>query len=685
MSNINTLINNAVKDIIFDKDYIVLIRDGCYTVISASDFLDYFVNGGQGVCDSVMNCWHVMGDFAGVHIDENGEDEECNCQYDTNPRIHFPKGEGIKIITSEEQAKVPDSIYILAKQEGEELYYELIIVDEAGNKRKQKVPTGSSGGTITGGENSGGGIPIYQGENADKIKIASIKSIGGSVAVSTDQGSVNLEVPVIGGKSSSNYGTPVYDGLDADKKIKILPVSSGQINIQKKTTPEGQDYLDFDIPVSADETIKAFYVNEKYTGGGSDYKGEGSILKPFKKLVYAYEACIGKGSAIAPQFGNATITVQSDCTVTQSDLDSVPKLKNKLSINRTRLECTNSATINLAIDNHYPFSTSFLKNEAIASGWQGEARLDFGVVSIYSDTIAGIFDLESYTGNGINVVASLKDVSISSNYNSQLFTPLFDLTDPTKPIDYFGTQVKAQVNTVPNQYPIVYLHGFNSIGLGSTNIGRLNIANSSQTLIKIENTTISLDTLKLQRLGAYITVDSLTNRKPKNGIYRMEVVNSWVALESILMDDETTGLGGDDALIRYFDNNSYGGSNLTIRNGFVYNARCNKVLSVNGTVNRLMSLRNCDFTSAQSYLMALYNENGTSNPRTVYLDGSKINNVKKTSISGIEMGALLAYLNGTMFSTLPYYNDQKDAQNYNAIPNTFYLKSGGVIAMVTNY
>ena len=633
MSNIETLIKNAVDNAEI-TDYIVLVRGKCFTLIMVEDFIKDITLGGDAVCDTLLNCWKSMGQFDGGSNPDNGDNNDCNCSEDF-VKIHFPKGEGIKVITSDDYQYVPDSVYI--KPKGTDKYQQ-IVVDEEGNVRTPDFPD----------------FP-------------------------------EINYPVVDGKSSSDYGVPIYDGLDSDKKIKILPVSSGQINIQKKTTPEGQDYLDFDIPVSADETIKQFYVNEKYTGGGSDYKGEGSILKPFKKLVYAYEAVIGTGTAISPQFGNSTITVQSDCTVTQADLNSVDKLKNKLSVNRTKLECTNGAQINLTIDNHYPFSTSFLKDEAIAAGWQGELRLDFGVVSIYSDTIAGIFDLESYTGNGINLTASLKDVIIYNNYNSQLFTPLFDLTDPTKPIDYFGTQVKAQVNAVPNQYPIVYLHGFNAIGLGSTSIGRLNIANSSQTLIKFENTTVSLDTLKLQRLGAYITVDSLTNRKPKNGIYRMEVVNSWVAIESILMDDETTGLGGDDALIRYFDNNSYGGSNLTIRNGFVYNARCNKVLSVNGTVNRLMSLRNCDFTSAQSYLMALYNENGTSNPRTVYLDGSKINNVKKTSISGIEMGALLAYLNGTMFSTLPYYNDQKDAQNYNAIPNTFYLKSGGVIAMVIDY
>lgn len=547
------------------------------------------------------------------------------------------------------------------------------------------INDGLTDGLISGLESEGIGVDVQNGLNQsnNRYKVSRLNSVNNSILIAKMiDGSVSFSFEAKNAQQEEEDNTSGIIKQFQDGILELFNISSSTLRI--KHSDDGKKIL-IDYIATADETIKQFYVNEKYTGGGEENKGTGSILKPFKKLIYAYEACIGNGSAIAPQFGNSTITVQSDCTVTQSDLDSVPKLKNKLSVNRVTLECENSATINLTINNHYPFSTSFLKNEAISSGWKGEVRLTFGVVRISSDKIAGIFDLESYTGDGINLTASLKDVSIADNYNFQLFTPLFDLRNPTKPIKFFETQVKAQVNEVPNQYPIVYVHGLNSIGLGNTSIGRLNIANSSQTLIKFENTTISMDTLILQRIGPYVTVDSLTNRKPKDGIYRLEVVNSWLKIDSLIMNDETSGLGGDDALIRYFDDIPYDGGNLIIRSGFVYNARCNKVLSVNGTVNRMMYLGNCDFASAQSYLMALYNENGTSNPRTVYLDGSKINNVKKTSVSGIQMGAPIAYLNGTIFSTLPYYNDQADAQSHNAIPNTFYLKSGGVISMVTDY
>ncbi|MDY3328155.1 hypothetical protein PG299_10055, partial [Riemerella anatipestifer] len=47
--------------------------------------------------------------------------------------IHFPKGEGIKIIKQASEASVNDTIYILPI---DERYAELIIVDKVGNKRK---------------------------------------------------------------------------------------------------------------------------------------------------------------------------------------------------------------------------------------------------------------------------------------------------------------------------------------------------------------------------------------------------------------------------------------------------------------------------------------------------------------------------------------------------------------------
>lgn len=48
-------------------------------------------------------------------------------------KIHFPKGEGFKIIKQASEAVVPDTIYIRAV---DDLFAEMIIVSKSGKKRK---------------------------------------------------------------------------------------------------------------------------------------------------------------------------------------------------------------------------------------------------------------------------------------------------------------------------------------------------------------------------------------------------------------------------------------------------------------------------------------------------------------------------------------------------------------------
>ena len=87
-----------------------------------------------------------------------------------------------------------------------------------------------------------------------------------------------------------------------------------------------------------DDSIKQFYVNANYTGGGASFEGNGSILKPYKKLTYALRDIIGdNGYACAPQFPNSVINLLSDVTVLQSDLDAAPILNNRLSVHSTTI------------------------------------------------------------------------------------------------------------------------------------------------------------------------------------------------------------------------------------------------------------------------------------------------------------------------------------------------------------
>lgn len=56
---------------------------------------------------------------------------------EVSKKIHFPKGEGIKIIQQASQARVPDTIYIRAVDDS---FAEMIVVSKSGSKRRVGVP-----------------------------------------------------------------------------------------------------------------------------------------------------------------------------------------------------------------------------------------------------------------------------------------------------------------------------------------------------------------------------------------------------------------------------------------------------------------------------------------------------------------------------------------------------------------
>lgn len=62
------MIENAVENIGFN-DYVMIVVNGCYKLISYEDFIKNITLGGFSICDAVLACWDDMGDF------EDGEDE----------------------------------------------------------------------------------------------------------------------------------------------------------------------------------------------------------------------------------------------------------------------------------------------------------------------------------------------------------------------------------------------------------------------------------------------------------------------------------------------------------------------------------------------------------------------------------------------------------------------------------
>ena len=647
MSSTKKLIENAIKNAEI-TDYIMLIREECMTVILVEDFIKDIVFGGELICDTLLGCWKTMGQFDGGTNPDNGDEDECDCDPDF-VKIHFPKGEGIKIIDEEGKATVPDSIYPIKVGENQ---FQLVIVDEEGNKRNL-APLNQ--------------IELISSDNTVNIEV-------------TEDGETDLTVdfPVVDGKSSSDLGVSIYDGLDTDKKIKILPLISDTIKFEKKIE-DGKSVLRGEIIQGADENIKQFYVNENYP-----FVGNGSISKPYQKYTNALKAVIGTGTTVNPQYKNAEVKLQSNVTVTQADLDAVPILENKLSVNTTLITSENNFTINFSGNPtyDYPFSTQYLKDKALANSYEGRVYLNLENITIYSETVKGIINLETYQDSNILVGANLNNVTINGLFRPDLYTQLYD---GGSPITLFGNPVKGQTTAIANTTPTVYFHGFNNNNLGELNIkGYLKIIGSSQTFLKIQNTAVATELIDVEHNPFYLSVDNTTSKNPKSGIYRIEIYNAWLKCQELRSDEEMSGYGGNDSFIRYYDDGSYPGANFIIDSGIVYNARFNKILSVNSSSERGFLLNNCDFRKVMSLstLGSLVNENGASITRNVNIEGSYFKDLKQSSVSGITVNAAQASVNGAPYSDLSYYASNSDALTAGLLPGCYYKNSTGQIIQV---
>ncbi|MDY3445536.1 hypothetical protein PG616_11885, partial [Riemerella anatipestifer] len=140
--------------------------------------------------------------------------------------IHFPKGEGIKIIKQASEASVNDTIYILPI---DERYAELIIVDKVGNKRKIgfKLPTNIA--TVDEEDKEG---TVYTKIQANKL----VKNIANSTLDTTKEGGVRQLYDYIW-NISQGVGFSMYAGEDLglgtmDTSFRL---SNGYFNVTQGT------------------------------------------------------------------------------------------------------------------------------------------------------------------------------------------------------------------------------------------------------------------------------------------------------------------------------------------------------------------------------------------------------------------------------------------------------------------
>lgn len=254
MSSTKELIKNAIKDAEI-TDYIMLIRGECMTVILVEDFIKDIVFGGELICDTLLGCWKTMGQFDGGVDPDNGDDDPCNCDPDF-VKIHFPKGEGVRIITDQEQAATPDSVYILKVGDSG---FQLIVVDEEGNKRNL----------------------------TDTAPVIDIESSDQSIEVNVlEDGGFDLKSKVIGGANTSPTGYNIFKELK-DKRLQFIPIIPLNIAIEYLMDDQG-NVTGLQIGNPDTFAFKTFYINENYP----TYDGDGSLSRPYKTFEDCYKAYV---------------------------------------------------------------------------------------------------------------------------------------------------------------------------------------------------------------------------------------------------------------------------------------------------------------------------------------------------------------------------------------------------------
>lgn len=112
---------------------------------------------------------------------------------------------------------------------------------------------------------------------------------------------------------SSKVGYKLIETV-GENKFKAKTIATKSLDIKEK---DGTLYIDY-IPDK--DGVRAFYVNEKYTGESSD----GSVVRPYKTWGEAKKALIGNGTTYKPDTRYVKVVFQSDITTNEKiDLPNI--------------------------------------------------------------------------------------------------------------------------------------------------------------------------------------------------------------------------------------------------------------------------------------------------------------------------------------------------------------------------
>lgn len=541
----------------------------------------------------------------------------------------------------------------------------------------------------------GNGVPIFNGFNAqnNSNEISSLKSNTLSVTKiiqdGPDKGSLLVDYKKTINKLLPGETNPLGVSLvdETTSNFEVWSLESETLSINRNNN---RKTISIETPNTVDDSIKQFYVNETYAGANPT----GSILKPYPKLTQALNAAIGTGTRIQPQFLNSSILLQTNVIVNQSDLNSVPELAGRISVNSITIK-SDSETIRL-IDYQgnldYPIDTQELCNTAR----NGNSDLPYPIslvlknINLFTTKVKGNIRHWSYDGHGVfnatkftaNMI--LDTVKVTNFYSPESYVNMKN-SDGSNTLLY-SSLVMCQ-STIANTTPHVYFYGKGNIAEGQLQIKDLLIEGSSQTHLKCFNTTVNLGEITVAQYPYMVSVEDQNKTDgiydPKSNLFAIHNDGSWIRIQkySYITQIASTDIGyqgGFDSLFR-LEKKIYNSVNnvLIIMDGLILISYSNSLISIDETFS-VVNMQNCNFNEAITKIGAFV-KTGNSTLKYININGSTINNVKPYSSSimpfNIVPTAINAYVNGFNFSTSQDFANDIDARAAGLINGNEYFNT----------
>ncbi len=513
----------------------------------------------------------------------------------------------------------------------------------------------------------------------------------------TSGNNITFNFKEISTANSGTTGIPVLSSASATGDNIFINGKRLKTNNLEITEPTPGEIL---INSPTDVSDIKFYVNENYTGGGSN----GSLSKPYNNLKDAFDAFIdvpNGGSIISPKYAYVgTIELLSNVTV----LDTGAKPLQWISVNQLRLN-GNGYTISYQGSQDYFISTEYLVSlcpKTTSSMLDYTVFMQFKDVTIESTKVHGIVSNLNYKSPTVSGTQNASGISFKNCTITDLAFLQETGSYTSTGVSLFGTLTKVQNSLVGNKYMIKNKDVIWN-GEGNFTMENCILNGSSSTVVYNLNSSISWRDLTINFNSYYLNYKNKTGTAP-NEIFHPSDNTYYILSENDGTSGRTSNyigvynfketvdkalnggsiIGGQNAFYR-----GVGNSVFILYGGSFYSEKTNNLIQLHNE-NSYAGLNNFDCSALQIAETTGVSSKGAfkyTNPtipsiaKTVDVNMSTINNVKDwTTLEFIRLNAASAIINGANFTNTPSYNDNSAAKAGGLVPGNIYYDTTGQIA-----